>query len=204
LLFRHGHHRRLLARRVVTNENAGRVSAAGQLDDQLRISERIIRDMEDGVLVVDSDGRVRLLNPRAGGDAGFGRLGRPRAAELTRLSRERPSVTGSWGSNSLSKMVEMLRQEGGRLVRVRYLPSAESGGHALIYLEDMERVQSQAQQLKLAALGRLYGQHGARDTQSAGCDQSRRRTAGRRRRRSMHQRLAASSMTIPATPEQVW
>ena len=33
--------------------------------------------------------------------------------------------------------------------------SAESGGNALIYLEDMERVQSQAQQLKLAALGRL-------------------------------------------------
>jgi two-component system sensor histidine kinase PilS (NtrC family) len=52
-------------------------------------------------------------------------------------------------------MVEMLRQESGRLLRVRYLPSAESGGQALIYLEDMERIQSQAQQLKLAALGRL-------------------------------------------------
>ena len=53
------------------------------------------------------------------------------------------------------EIVEMLRPESGNLLRVRYMPSAELGGHALIYLEDMERVQSQAQQLKLAALGRL-------------------------------------------------
>ena len=55
---------RLLAQRVVANETLAR-DRGRELDDQLRISERIIRDMEDGVLVVDGDGRVRLLNPRA-------------------------------------------------------------------------------------------------------------------------------------------
>ena len=55
---------RLLARRVVANETLAR-ERGRELNDQLRISERIIRDMEDGVLVVDGDGRVRLLNPRA-------------------------------------------------------------------------------------------------------------------------------------------
>jgi two-component system sensor histidine kinase PilS (NtrC family) len=55
---------RLLARRVVANEMLAR-ERGRELNDQLRISQRIIQDMEDGVLVVDGDGRVRLFNPRA-------------------------------------------------------------------------------------------------------------------------------------------
>ncbi|MDP2132298.1 MAG: ATP-binding protein [Sulfuritalea sp.] len=141
---------RLLARRVVANEALAR-ERGRQLDDQLRISERIIRDMEDGVLVVDGDGRVRLLNPRAEA------LLEVKAADgdaLATLSGGLASRHRAWNVQPV-EMVEMLRQESGRLLRVRFLPSAEAGGHTLIYIEDMERVQSQAQQLKLAALGRL-------------------------------------------------
>ena len=141
---------RLLAQRVVANETLAR-ERGRQLNDQLRISERIIRDMEDGVLVVDGDGRVRLLNPRAGAlldvQASDG-------AELETLSRPLAGRCQAWSTQPV-EVVEMLRQPSGRLLRVRYLPSAGPGGHALIYLEDMERIQSQAQQLKLAALGRL-------------------------------------------------
>jgi len=141
---------RLLARRVVANENLAR-ERGRQLDDQLRISERIIRDMEDGVLVVDGEGRVRLQNPRAralldaeaADNAGLGTLS-PALAERYRV----------WSAQDV-ETVEMLPQERGQSLRVRYLPAAEAGGHSLIYLEDMERVQAQAQQLKLAALGRL-------------------------------------------------
>jgi two-component system sensor histidine kinase PilS (NtrC family) len=141
---------RLLAQRLVANEKLAR-DRGRELNDQLRISEQIIRDMEDGVLVVDGEGLVRLLNPRA-----KALLDVPASdgAELTMLSRELADRYRVWSVQPI-EMVEMLRQESGRLLRVRYLPSAESGGHALIYLEDMERVQSQAQQLKLAALGRL-------------------------------------------------
>lgn len=141
---------RLLARRVVANETLAR-ERGQQLDDQLRISERIIRDMYDGVLVVDGDGRVRLLNPRA-----EALLDLPTADEA-RLEALSPGLADRyrvWSAQPV-EAVEMLRQASGRLLRVRYLPSAGPGGHALIYLEDMERVQSQAQQLKLAALGRL-------------------------------------------------
>lgn len=141
---------RLLAQRVVANETLAR-ERGRELNDQLRISERIIRDMEDGVLVVDGDGHVRLLNPRSevllGVQAAAG-------AELTTLSRALADRFRVWSAQPV-EMVEMLRQESGPPLRVRYMPSAELGGHALIYLEDMERVQSQAQQLKLAALGRL-------------------------------------------------
>ncbi|OHC62279.1 MAG: hypothetical protein A2040_05830 [Rhodocyclales bacterium GWA2_65_19] len=141
---------RLLARRVVANETLAR-ERGRELNDQLRISERIIRDMEDGVLVVDGDGRVRLLNPRA--EALLG-VQASDGAELATFSRALADRYRAWSAQPL-EMVEMLPQETGRLLRVRYLPAAESAGHALIYLEDMERVQSQAQQLKLAALGRL-------------------------------------------------
>jgi two-component system sensor histidine kinase PilS (NtrC family) len=50
---------------------------------------------------------------------------------------------------------ELLRTaEGQRLLRVRFLPPGERG-NALLYIEDMALVQAQAQQIKLAALGRL-------------------------------------------------
>lgn len=141
---------RLLARRVVANETLAR-ERGRELNDQLRISERIIRDMEDGVLVVDGDGRVRLRNPRAEALLGVKAVD---GAELTTFSDGLAERFRIWSAQPV-EMVEMLRQGSGRLLRVRYMPSAELGGHALIYLEDMERVQSQAQQLKLAALGRL-------------------------------------------------
>ncbi len=141
---------RLLAQRVVANETLAR-ERGRELNDQLRISERIIRDMEDGVLVVDGDGRVRLRNPRA---EALLDVRATDGAELTTFSWGLADRYRMWSAQPV-EMVEMLRQESGRLLRVRYMPSAELGGHALIYLEDMERVQSQAQQLKLAALGRL-------------------------------------------------
>jgi len=141
---------RLLAQRLVANETLAR-ERGRQLDDQLRISERIIRDMEDGVLVVDGAGRVRQLNPRA---AALLDVRPADGAELATLSPRLADRYRVWSTQPV-EMVEMLPQDSGRLLRVRYLPSAESAGHALIYLEDMERVQSQAQQLKLAALGRL-------------------------------------------------
>lgn len=141
---------RLLSRRVVANEQLAR-ERGRQLDDQLRISERIIRDMDDGVLVVDGDGRVRLQNPRAG--ILFGAQVADNEA-LAVLSPGLADCLQRWRQQS-SEVVEMLREKSGRVLRVRYLPSPEGGGNSLIYLEDMERVQAQAQQLKLAALGRL-------------------------------------------------
>ena len=54
----------LLARRVVANE-ALATERGKELASQLRISERIIRDMTDGVLVVGPDGKVKQSNPPA-------------------------------------------------------------------------------------------------------------------------------------------
>lgn len=141
---------RLLARRVVANEMLAR-ERGRELNDQLRISQRIIQDMEDGVLVVDGDGRVSLFNPRA---AFLLDSAAAERSDLAAFSRELADRYRDWSRQSL-EVVEMLRLAGGRLLRVRCVRSVDAGGHALVYLEDMERVQAQAQQLKLAALGRL-------------------------------------------------
>jgi two-component system sensor histidine kinase PilS (NtrC family) len=141
---------RLLAQRVVANENLAR-ERGRELGDQLRVSERIIRDMEDGVLVVDGDGRVRLSNPRTAALLDGQVTG---SIDLTGLSPALAARYALWSAQRI-EVAELLRTVSGKLLRVRYLPPGEPGGNALIFLEDMERIQYQAQQLKLAALGRL-------------------------------------------------
>jgi two-component system sensor histidine kinase PilS (NtrC family) len=141
---------RLLASRVVANEELARRQGE-ELAAQLHINQRVIRDMQDGVLVVDHEGRVRQYNPQAA--ALFGVTGQ----ELTHLSQfstllhERFSV---WCAGA-RECSELLRTaEGQRLLRLRFLPPGQRG-NALLYIEDMALVQDQAQQIKLAALGRL-------------------------------------------------
>lgn len=141
---------RLLARRVVANEALARQRGL-ELANQLQINQRVIRDMQDGVLVVDASGRIRQHNPqsevlfdvRPGEGSDIATFSVALAEEFSRWSAhpvEAEAVVRVPGSN--------------RTVRARMLPPGE-GGDALIYLEDMGRIQAQAQHLKLAALGRL-------------------------------------------------
>lgn len=141
---------RLLARRVVANEDLAR--ERGQLlDEQLRVSQRIIRDMDDGVLVVDGEGAIRLQNPRA---VELLSAVRPGEANPGGLPPEISARLEQWRRDA-GQAAEMLRLKNRRPLRIRFLPAAEAGGQSILYIEDMERVQEQAQQIKLAALGRL-------------------------------------------------
>ncbi len=141
---------RLLARRVVANEELARKRGI-ELADQMRINERVIRDMQDGVLVADAAGRVRQCNPRA--------------SLLLGLANETPETVAACSPilareylkrrnrNSESAMLIQVPSTG-RVLRTRFLPPGE-GGKTLIFLEDTQRLQHEAQQMKLAALGRL-------------------------------------------------
>lgn len=139
----------LLAKRVVANEDLARRRGL-ELADQLSINQRVIRDMQDGVLVVDGDGRVRQFNPQAENLFGVNVPSVPRLADFSESLAE---CYTRWQSRTV-EVTENLRIVGGRMLLARFLPAGE-GGQALIYIEDMNRVQAQAQQLKLAALGRL-------------------------------------------------
>lgn len=140
---------RLLAKRVVANEELAEMRGRA-LADQLRLGERIIRDMDSGVLVVDADDKVRQANQSA---RTLLDVDDAENASLKMLCPELFGFYATWRGSDREK-TELLAV-GERTLQARFVPSSEGGGHALIYLEDMARVQAQAQQMKLAALGRL-------------------------------------------------
>lgn len=141
---------RLLASRVVANEELARKRGV-ELADQMRINERVIRDMQDGVLVTDIAGRVRQSNPKAAALLG---LPHPLPATLAACSPALAHEHGMRRRRGVESEMVLQTPQSGRSLRARFLPPGE-GGNMLIFLEDVGRLQQEAQQLKLAALGRL-------------------------------------------------
>lgn len=114
----------------------------------------VIQGMQDGVLVVDERGVVRQFNPAAELLLGY-RF--PLAGEvgLEQCAPALAKLFNVWRQDSTRKP-EMVKLPTGSQVRVRLLPVQRDGfWGALLFLEDMRRIQAQAQQIKLAALGRL-------------------------------------------------
>ena len=123
------------------------------LANMAQVNQLVIRDMQDGVMVVDAHGVIRQFNTRAE------RL-------LGPLPRERGEATLADHAPALAAQFEEWRRRAtvdtgvgvpySNSVNVRFMPV---GGNrqlgAVIFLEDQSRVQAQARQLKLAALGRL-------------------------------------------------
>ena len=141
---------RLLARRVIANEELARQRGI-DLANQLSVSERVIRDMQDGVMVVDSNEKVRQWNPQAEALLGVHAPAQPDLASFSVALAEQYRNFRA----DLRAHVMTLRVPGsGGLLRSRFVHAGESGD-VLIYIEDMGRIQQQAQQIKLAALGRL-------------------------------------------------
>lgn len=138
----------LLARRVVANEALARQRGL-ELADQIRVNEQVVRDMDDGILVVDAAGRITLHNPQASTLLGMTLAANASLAGVSPvltecLAQQRDRA----GAGTLPISV------GHRQVLARFV-APEASGKTLIYLQDFGRVQAQAQQIKLAALGRL-------------------------------------------------
>ncbi len=119
------------------------------------LNRLIIQDMQDGVLVVDLNGVVRGHNAQVTRLlGGFGRMrGGMRLAEFSstlhdywrRWQEDDAEILPSFKVESTQKLLRV------RLVRIGF----GLNGGSLIYLEDLGRAQSEAQQMKLAAMGRL-------------------------------------------------
>ncbi len=141
---------RLLAARVVANEELARQRGI-ELADQLSINRQVIRDMQDGVLVVDGAGRVRQHNPQAVNLLSVQSAHREKLTDFSSTLAERLS---RWRGQAREVSEAIRVPVSGRLLRARFLPAGD-GGYALLYLEDLERIHAETQQIKLAALGRL-------------------------------------------------
>ncbi|MBU0622057.1 MAG: PAS domain-containing protein [Gammaproteobacteria bacterium] len=125
------------------------------LSNMAEANRLMIQDMPDGVLVVDERGVVRQSNP--GAERMLGYVFPPGdKCLLEDCSPLLSAMFAVWRQNKAFGH-EVLRLPGtNHPVRVRFLPVQRDGfWGAVVVLEDMQRAQEQAQQVKLAALGRL-------------------------------------------------
>jgi len=146
-----------LAQRVQANERLAR-QRGRELATQTRVSQLVIGDMQDGVAVLDREGRIVQHNPQAqrllaaepllGADVarlvpGFAPRWRAwRAAGAAGREREEWSTGGEFEVH-------------GRTIALRLLDTETEEEYSVLFVEDATRSREQAQQLKLAALGRL-------------------------------------------------
>lgn len=141
---------RMLGQRAMENQELARRRGIA-LDNQNRISRRILERMQDGILVVDSMGKVISHNPGAGDMLG---ITVSDGARLNEHSQKLADAFGRWWHAGASSSIDFESNSGGNL-RARFEATDSSDGETLVFIEDVGRVRSQALQLKLASLGRL-------------------------------------------------
>ena len=119
------------------------------------VSELVIQDMQDGVLVVDEHGLIRQHNARA--EEMLGTLREQRREQY--LKNYAPALARrleEWRKNPVAGFNPMSTVVQNNKISARFVPVGRSRNvGAVIFLEDLTRVQVQARQMKLAALGRL-------------------------------------------------
>lgn len=160
---------RALSVRLAGQERLAR-SRGRDLQNQLAINRLVIAQMDEGVIVVDRSGRVRANNRAA-----RRLLGLDAAAQLTGESiaavaaaRELSVAFESWVDAGRSEgvwsntIVPGVAAAGAASeapeprLRARFArPSSSSADEFVIFIEDVRDVEDRAQQLKMAAMGRL-------------------------------------------------
>ena len=139
-----------LAKRLIANEDLVRQRSA-DLRNQIEINRLVVRDMPSGVLVIDGAGAVRLANPEAERLLGHSGV---HGRDLAALAPALAAAGFNWRDGGAVGRSQL--DIGGRNVHVRLLNAAGGAdGALLMFLEDASKLKVQAQQVKLAALGRL-------------------------------------------------
>ena len=140
-----------LAQRVSANESLAR-QRERELETQTRVNELVIQDMHDGVVVLDAQGRVVQHNPQARRLLRAERLFGADFAALVPGFREH---WAGWRSGDVTAGAAASFHVRGRDFGLRLLASGTTEGLSVLFIEDTTRAREQAEQLKLAALGRL-------------------------------------------------
>ena len=143
-----------LARRAVAIEA---IVAQREIDlaNLAQVNQLVIQDMQDGVLVVDESGAIRQINSRA--ESILGPLRRPYREIL--LQDYAPTLAArleQWRKEPGAGFDPLRTVQTSKPTSARFVQAGISRNvGVVIFLEDLTRVQQQAQQLKLASLGRL-------------------------------------------------
>ncbi|NOZ51581.1 MAG: ATPase [Gammaproteobacteria bacterium] len=121
-----------------------------------QLNEHVIKRMQSGVIVVDADARIRLMNESAWYMLGLPSMRNTGNKTLNFISLELANQFEAWKNRQVTE-TKIFRATG---ASVDILPSFTSLGNndtsgTLIFLEDTARMAQQAQHMKLASLGRL-------------------------------------------------
>lgn len=139
--------------------------------NQLAVTQRVIAESQQGVLVVSAQGGVRTMNRAARTMLGVDEsrvIGQDDQLHMRNLlGREWPALVErfqQWQSASrdrpeeieLSASVARASPENASRVRVRLIAALDqTGADAVILVENLHELEQRAQQLKLASMGRL-------------------------------------------------
>ena len=119
-----------------------------------QINELVIRDMQDGILVVDGGGRIRQNNPRA--LQLLGALPQGKWPSLGDYAPEIATLLEAWRKGSETTFMQLRAPRAAGELQVHFVPiGAGDRPPTVIFIEDVGRMRAQAQQMKLVALGRL-------------------------------------------------
>ncbi|AZT82894.1 histidine kinase [Marinobacter sp. NP-4(2019)] len=145
-----------ISRRMVRSE-ALATSRARSIAELEQINRQIIQRMRTGILVLDRYGQIRLANAAAeellfgarSEQSGDDNRGRHLPQQL-RLGLE------DWLRDPSRKTEPFQASPTSPLLQVNFTQlDQERGDHILVFIDDMSKVTQQAQQMKLASLGRL-------------------------------------------------
>lgn len=126
------------------------------LENLSHVNQLITHEMQDGILVVDGDFKLRHFNNRSEMLLGSV-VSANKDHTLKELAPEIDLLLKAWvAQGKESRPESLIHSLGGRELRLRFMALGDDRRQgAVIFIEDWSRVQSQALQLKLAALGRL-------------------------------------------------
>ena len=121
-----------------------------------QLNQHVLQRMQSGIIVVDADSRIRLMNESAWHMLGLPTMGGTSNKSLETVSPELAEQLSIWHTN---KNVELdtFKPAGSNMDLLPNLTALGTDARAgtLIYLEDTARMAQQAQQMKLASLGQL-------------------------------------------------
>jgi two-component system, NtrC family, sensor histidine kinase PilS len=127
---------------------------ADELGHMAMINEYVIQHLRTGVLVLDADSRILMINNPA-----WHLLGMPTAAVGSHLEAASPELNqrlAQWRRDVTAETSPFRSQHQGPELKAQFNPlGSRDAGDVLIFLEDTSQITREAQQMKLASLGRL-------------------------------------------------
>jgi two-component system sensor histidine kinase PilS (NtrC family) len=142
-----------LSRRIRESERLAH-QRGFDLANLAQLNDYVIQHMQAGVVVVDDNESVRLMNESA-----WYLLGMPEAVRGAPLQRVAPALAQqlhAWQADRDAERPAFRAVSGGRDLRADFAALGERGAQGrLIFLEDTALITERAQQLKLASLGQL-------------------------------------------------